>query len=140
LAKGHGIDLSKETVRGWMVSAGLWKAQSRKLGEAHFWRPRRSGYGELVQWDTSNHDWLEGRGEVVRYLVKWIDDATSRGGRSAHSKPELSTLLESGTFYFALTPARIGTPRIGCRGSEGQGGCCFRKVSEQDWLFRNRLD
>ena len=80
LAKRHGIDISKETVRGWMVAAGLWKAQSRKLGEAHFWRPRRSGYGELVQWDTSNHDWLEGRGEAVRYLVKWIDDATSRSG------------------------------------------------------------
>jgi hypothetical protein len=25
------------------------------------------------------------------------------GGRSSHSKPELSTLLERGTFYFALT-------------------------------------
>jgi len=80
LARRHDICVSKETVRGWMVAAGLWKAQSRKLGEAHFWRPRRSGYGELVQWDTSNHDWLEGRGEVVRYLVKWIDDATSRSG------------------------------------------------------------
>jgi hypothetical protein len=80
LAKRHDIHVSKETVRGWMVAAGLWKAQSRKLGEAHFWRPRRSGYGELVQWDTSNHDWLEGRGEAVRYLVKWIDDATSRSG------------------------------------------------------------
>jgi hypothetical protein len=62
-----------------MVAAGLWKAQSRKLGEKHFWRPRRSGYGELVQWDTSTHDWLEGRGDV-RYLVRWIDDATSRSG------------------------------------------------------------
>src|ERR1035437_5403921 len=82
LTKRHSIDVSKETVRGWMVAAGLWKAHPRKLGEAHFWRARRSGYGELVQWDTSNHDWLEGRGEVVRYLVKWIDDATSRrGGR-----------------------------------------------------------
>src|ERR1035437_928130 len=65
----HGIEVSKETVRGWMVAAGLWKAQPRRLGEKHFWRPRRSGYGELVQWDTSNHDWLEGRGEAVRYLV-----------------------------------------------------------------------
>ena len=80
LAKRHGIEVSKETVRGWMVAAELWKAQPRKLGEKHFWRPRRSGYGELVQWDTSNHDWLEGRGEAVRYLVKWIDDATSRSG------------------------------------------------------------
>jgi hypothetical protein len=37
--------------------------------ETRFWRPRRSGYRELVQWDTSNHDWLERRGgEPVRYL------------------------------------------------------------------------
>jgi hypothetical protein len=78
LAKRHNIEVSKETVRGWMVTAGLWKAHPRKLGEAHYWRPRRSGYGELVQWDTSNHDWLEGRGEPVRYLVRMIDDATSR--------------------------------------------------------------
>jgi transposase len=79
LAKRHGIDVSKETMRGWMVAAGLWRVQPRKLGEKHFWRPRRSGYGELVQWDTSTHDWLEGRGNV-RYLVRWIDDATSRSG------------------------------------------------------------
>ena len=78
LAKRHGIEVSKETVRGWMVAAGLWKSQPRKLGEVHRWRPRRSGYGELVQWDTSTHDWLEGRGENVRYLVRLIDDATSR--------------------------------------------------------------
>src|ERR1035438_6854120 len=48
LAKLHKIKASKETVRRWMVAAGLWEAQSRKLGEKHFWRPRRSGYGELV--------------------------------------------------------------------------------------------
>jgi hypothetical protein len=32
----------------------------------------------LVQWDTSDHDWLEGRGEPVHHLVRMIDDATSR--------------------------------------------------------------
>jgi hypothetical protein len=78
LAKRHSLQVSKETVRTWMVSAGLWKALRRKLGDIHQWRPRRSAYGELVQWDTSNHDWLEGRGEPVRYLVRLIDDATSR--------------------------------------------------------------
>lgn len=61
-----------------MVEAGLWENRSRKVQEVHCWRPRRSGYGELVQWDTSDHDWLEGRGEPVRYLVRLIDDATSR--------------------------------------------------------------
>jgi hypothetical protein len=34
LTKRHDISVSKETVRGWMVAAELWKAQPRKLGEA----------------------------------------------------------------------------------------------------------
>lgn len=78
LARRHGIAVSKETLRGWMIAAGMWKSQSRKVRKIHCWRPRRSGYGELLQWDTSDHDWLEGRGERVRYLVRMIDDATSR--------------------------------------------------------------
>jgi len=76
LAKWHGIELSDETLRRWMIEAGLWKSRARKLEEVHCWRPRRSAFGELVQWDTSEHDWLEGRGPV-RYLVRLIDDATS---------------------------------------------------------------
>ena len=76
LAKWHGIELSDETLRRWMIQAGLWKSHARKLEQVHCWRPRRSAFGELVQWDTSEHDWLEGRGPV-RYLVRLIDDATS---------------------------------------------------------------
>jgi hypothetical protein len=78
LAKRYQIEVSKETTRAWMIEAGLWQSQPRRAKEVHCWRPRRSGYGELVQWDTSDHDWLEGRGEAVRYLVRLIDDATSR--------------------------------------------------------------
>ena len=78
LAKRHKIQISKETLRVWRMEAGLWQSRPRKVEEVHCWRPRRSGYGELVQWDTSEHDWLEGRGEPVRYLVRMIDDATSR--------------------------------------------------------------
>ena len=59
-----------------MIQGGLWKPGKRRIEEAHYWRPRRSAFGELVQWDTSEHDWLEGRGPV-RYLVRLIDDATS---------------------------------------------------------------
>src|ERR1039458_6186941 len=76
LAKRHGIEVSDETVRKWMIEAGRWQSKSQRLGEVHVWRPRRSAFGELVQWDTSEHDWLEGRGPV-RYLVRMIDDATS---------------------------------------------------------------
>jgi transposase len=76
LAKLHQIKVGKETLRGWMIEAGLWKPKARRVQEVHNWRPRRSAFGELVQWDTSEHDWLEGRGPV-RYLVRMIDDATS---------------------------------------------------------------
>jgi hypothetical protein len=78
LAKRHQILVSKETVRQWMISEGIWQSQGRKLKAVHQWRPRRSHFGELVQWDTSDHDWLEGRGEPVHHLVRMIDDATSR--------------------------------------------------------------
>jgi hypothetical protein len=76
LAKRHGIEVSDETLRKWMIEAGLWRPGARRMEEVHCWRPRRSAFGELVQWDTSEHDWLEGRGPV-RYLVRLIDDATS---------------------------------------------------------------
>src|SRR5450631_1245502 len=52
-------------------------AKKEKIQQVHVWRPRRSRFGELVQWDTSEHDWLEGRGEKL-YLIAMIDDATSR--------------------------------------------------------------
>ena len=61
-----------------MIADGLWESKTGKVSEIHQWRERRSHYGDLGQWDTSTHDWLEGRGEPVRYLVRMIDDATSK--------------------------------------------------------------
>lgn len=75
LAKRRGIKLSDETLRKGMIEAGLWKPGARRIEDVHCWRPRRGAFGELLQWDTSEHDWLEGRGPV-RYLVRLIDDAT----------------------------------------------------------------
>ncbi|MBK5293985.1 MAG: ISNCY family transposase [Acidobacteriia bacterium] len=77
LGKKHNLAVSKETVRKWMIEAGLWKANQQKMERVHPRRERRSRRGELVQWDTSDHDWLEGRGERI-YLISMIDDATSR--------------------------------------------------------------
>jgi len=77
LAKKHKIEVSKETVRKWMIGSKLWRAKKEEVRHAHVWRPRRSRFGELVQWDTSEHDWLEGREEKL-YLIAMIDDATSR--------------------------------------------------------------
>jgi transposase len=77
LLKKHQIVVSKETVRQWMRQAGLWRGRKQRVVDIHLWRERRERLGELVQWDTSTHDWLEGRGEKI-YLIKMIDDATSR--------------------------------------------------------------
>jgi len=77
LAKDHQVEVSKETLRQWLIGAELRRVKRRKAEEVHVWRPRRSCRGELVQWDTSEHDWLEGRGPRL-YLVAMIDDATSQ--------------------------------------------------------------
>lgn len=77
LAEREGIAVSKETLRQWLIEAGVWKPKKRRVDAVHEWRARRSCRGELVQWDTSEHDWLEGRGEKL-YLIAMIDDATSR--------------------------------------------------------------
>lgn len=77
LAKDHDVRIGREALRKIMISGGLWRAQRQKVNDVHVWRPRRHCRGELVQWDTSEHDWLEGRGEKL-YLISMIDDATSQ--------------------------------------------------------------
>jgi transposase len=76
LAKDHDIRIGRESVRQMLIEAGLWRSKPQKMEGVPMWRPRRSCRGELVQWDTSEHDWLEGRGEKL-YLISMIDDATS---------------------------------------------------------------
>jgi transposase-like protein len=77
LAEDHGIRVNRETLRQWVMEAKLWRARRSRIERAHLWRPRRARYGELVQWDTSEHNWLESRGEKL-YLISMIDDATSQ--------------------------------------------------------------
>jgi transposase len=74
LAQLHGLHVSREKLRRWMIEDGLWKPRKRPT-TAHTWRERRSCRGELVQWDTSEHDWFEGRGEQAVF-INMIDDAT----------------------------------------------------------------
>jgi hypothetical protein len=77
LAKKHKIQVSRETARQWMIEAKLWRARKQRIDAVHGWRERKDRCGEMVQWDTSKHDWLEGRGEEM-LLIAMIDDATSR--------------------------------------------------------------
>jgi Homeodomain-like domain len=76
LFEEEGICLSAETLRGWMLSEGLWE-RKRQRDRHRQRRERRSCFGEMVQADASTHDWLEGRGPMLT-LVGMIDDATDR--------------------------------------------------------------
>lgn len=76
LSEKHQVEIGREALRQLMRQAGLWRSRKQKVEAIHEWRPRRSARGEMVQWDTSEHDWLEGRGERL-YLIHMIDDATS---------------------------------------------------------------
>jgi transposase len=77
VAQEHGLAVGKETVRKWMIGEGLWKPKRARVGQVHTWRARRECRGELLQWDTSVHAWLEDRGPAKMYLVGLIDDATN---------------------------------------------------------------
>jgi len=76
LAKEHQIELAVETLRQWLLSAGLWRR--RRQGRPHRSRRARKEHGgEMVQMDGSHHDWFEGRrGWAV--LMVMIDDASGR--------------------------------------------------------------
>jgi transposase len=75
LLECDGIAISDETLRTWLIEAGLWKKR-RKRSTFRQWRARKECFGEMLQMDGSHHDWLEGRGpELV--LMGSIDDATN---------------------------------------------------------------
>jgi transcriptional antiterminator len=45
LRKQLDIEVGKDTVRKWMIAAGLWQVSKRKIGDVHHWRQRRSCRG-----------------------------------------------------------------------------------------------
>lgn len=76
LATDYGIEVDHETLRQWLLNAGLWESRQRR--EAHrAARERRPRRGDLVQIDGSEHNWFEGRGPRVVLMVM-IDDATNK--------------------------------------------------------------
>jgi len=73
LASEHGLKVDGETLRRWMLKAGLWsRARKRKQHRAR--RERKAHFGELVQMDGSFHRWLEERGPEG-CLIDMVDDA-----------------------------------------------------------------
>src|ERR1700731_2186636 len=75
LAEEDGLVIDHETLRRWMLEAGLWSRQRKRKKQCQR-RERKLHFGELVQLDGSFHEWLEGRGPRG-CLMDMVDDATS---------------------------------------------------------------
>jgi transposase len=76
LAAEDGILVDHETLRRWMLGAGLW-SRARKRSAHRRRRARKAHFGELVQLDGSFHAWFEQRGSAS-CLLTLVDDATGR--------------------------------------------------------------
>jgi transposase len=76
LASEDGLLVDHETLRRWMLAAGLW-SRGRKRGPHRRRRERMAHFGELVQLDGSFHPWFERRGPA-NCLLTMVDDATGR--------------------------------------------------------------
>jgi transposase len=74
LAQRQGIHVDHETLRRWLLAAGLWSRQ-RRSSPYRSRRRRRERFGELVQFDGSQHEWFEQRGPTS-CLMNMVDDAT----------------------------------------------------------------
>lgn len=74
LASEDGIAVDHETLRRWMLAAGLW-SRARKRSPHRRRRARMAHFGELVQLDGSFHPWFEDRGPHS-CLLTLVDDAT----------------------------------------------------------------
>jgi hypothetical protein len=75
LAAEDGLQVDGETLRRWMLAAGLW-SRERKRRRHRRRRERKEHFGEMVQMDGSFHAWLEERGPEG-CLIDMVDDATN---------------------------------------------------------------
>jgi transposase len=76
LTSEDGVTVDHETLRRWMLTAGLW-SRARKRGPHRRRRERKAHFGELVQMDGSFHPWFEDRGPHS-CLLTLVDDATGK--------------------------------------------------------------
>ncbi len=100
------LKVCDETLRLWLIHAGLWRVQQMKKPKERSWRERKHHLGEMVQMDGSHHDWLEGRGPKL-VLMGYIDDATGRFYGRFHEYEGTQPAMESLKRYIAL----YGIPR-----------------------------
>jgi hypothetical protein len=69
LREQHGLMISRETLRAWMIADGLWLERKRRRGRVYQPRYRRDCVGELIQIDGSEHRGFETRRPMCTLLV-----------------------------------------------------------------------
>jgi transposase len=74
LKEHHQINVSRETLRRWLLEAALREVKSAQTRHRRQ-RARKPCFGSMVQMDTSEHDWFKQEKKV--YLIATIDDATN---------------------------------------------------------------
>jgi transposase len=74
LASEDGITVHRETLRRWMLAAGVWQRHRRRAAHRRR-RERMAHFGELLQLDGSAHAWFEARAPAA-CLLTLVDDAT----------------------------------------------------------------
>jgi len=105
LNEEDGIKVSRESVRQILLKKGSY-VKKKKYPKHRQWREPSEREGQMVQFDTSDHDWLEGRGPRL-YLIGGVDDAT---GKVAGAKFVLADGVKQNMEVFKDIVRRRGTP------------------------------
>ena len=92
LGANHGIWVSHDTLRRWLIGEGLLE-RSRKGRRSRRRRVRKEKFGQMVQMDGSPHDWFEGRGPRCCLMVM-IDDATGQMRGRFYPQETLAAAME----------------------------------------------
>ena len=77
LNQEEGIKVSRESVRQILLGKGSY-VKKRRYPKHRRWREPSAREGQMVQFDASDHDWLEGRGPRL-YLIGGVDDGDPSG-------------------------------------------------------------
>ena len=102
LESDDGLQVDSETLRRWMLAAGLW-SRARKRQQHRRRRARKEHFGELLQLDGSFAEWLPGSGQK-QCLMNLVDDASST---------TLSQLHEQETTWAAVEVLRAWVEQYG---------------------------
>jgi transposase len=104
------IRVSRESVRQILLEKGSY-IKKKSYPRHRQWREPSFREGQMVQSDTSDHDWLEGRGPRL-YLIGGVDDATSKVAGAAFVLTD-GVRKSASVYYFTILVTGLNPRRGG---------------------------